>query len=191
MKGKFNTVDDAEEEYGLSVESYLGEAAENVEPQPDSIPDHPMTSVDHLGQSQLEVVIAKAFHKITDQKGLLVRLATKSPLLKHLGSIIQDLFKELCCTKRDLLLDHLYLQRATDLGIDSNPGDYASLSMKAMLQLQEKGKPNLVYKWSRCLHNGEGKSSLDFNKMPFGLIQYSIEFFSCTHVSQVGQFGCF
>lgn len=66
MKGKFNIVDDAEEGYGLSVESYLCEAAGNVEPQPDSIPDLVLASVDHLGQSQLEVVMAKAFHKITD-----------------------------------------------------------------------------------------------------------------------------
>ncbi|KAJ7373303.1 hypothetical protein OS493_012894 [Desmophyllum pertusum] len=145
------------------------------------MPDHLLASVDHLGQSQLEALIAKAFHKLTDQKGLLVRLATKSPLLKHLGCIIEDLYKELLDIKKDLLLDRLYLQRATDLGIDSNPGDYASLSIKAMLKLQEKGKPNLVYKWSRCLHNEQGKPSLDFNRMPFGLLQYSIEFFSCTH----------
>ena len=87
--------------------------------------------------------------------------------------------------KKDLLLNALFLQRAVDLGIDSNPGDFASLSLKAMLEMQEKDKPNLVYKWSRCLHNSEGKSSIDMDRMPFGLMQYCIEFFSCTHVSQV------
>ena len=192
LKGKFKTIDEAEEEYGLSVESYLGQDAENVHPQPDNMPPHLMASVDHLGQSQLEALISKAFLKITDQKGLVVELTTKSPLLKHLGSLLEDLYKQLPDIKKDLLLDRLFLQRATDLGIDSNPGDYATLSMKAMLKLQEKGKPNLVYKWSRCLYNEEleGKPSLDFDRMPFGLIQYSIEFFSCTHVSQVGQCSC-
>ncbi|CAH3170892.1 unnamed protein product, partial [Porites evermanni] len=69
--------------------------------------------------------------------------------------------------------------------IDSNHGEFASLSRKATLELQEKDKPNLVYKWSRCLHNSEGKSSIDMDRMPFGSMQYCIEFFSCTHVSQI------
>ena len=113
----------------------------------------------------------KAFHKITGQKGLVVELTTKLPLLKHLGSLLEDLYKQLPGIKKDLLLDRLFFHCATDLGIDSNPGDYANLPMKAMLKLQEKGKLHLVYKWSRRLYNEEleGKPSLDFDRMPFGL----------------------
>ena len=51
--------------------------------------------------------------------------------------------------KKDLLLNALFLQCTVNIGIDSNLGDFASLSLKAML----------VYKWSRYLHNSEGKSS--------------------------------
>ena len=187
LKGKYKTVDEAEDQYGLTVESYLSGFGtdKNVDPQPAHIPDHLLSSIDHLGESQLIALITKVFEKVPNQKSLLIELATKSPLVKLLGSVTEELYKHLPDMKKDLLLNALYLQRAIDHGIDSNPGDYASLSLKAMLALQEKGKPNLVYKWCRCLHNNEGKSSMDFDRMPFGLIQYCMEFFSCTHVSQV------
>ena len=190
LKGKFKTVDDAEEEYGLTVESYLSgvDTDQNVDPQPAHLPNHLLSAIDHLGESQLKVVITKAFLKVVNQKSLVIELATKSPLAKLLGSVTEELYKYLPDVKKELLLNGWFLQHAIERGIDSNPGDFATLSLKAMLALQENGKPNLVYKWCRCLYNYDGKSSMDFDRMPFGLIQYCMEFFSCTHVSQVRKF---
>ena len=71
------------------------------------------------------------------------------------------------------------------MGIDSSPADYASLSLAAMLELQIHEKPNLVYKWSQSLtRKPNGTPVLQMNRMPFGLLQYQIEFFSCTNTSQ-------
>ncbi|XP_048587841.1 uncharacterized protein LOC125570328 isoform X1 [Nematostella vectensis] len=52
-----------------------------------------------------------------------------------------------------------------------------------MKNLQMQGKPNLVYKWCQCLHGVN--RSLQLDRMPFGMIQYRIEFFSCTHIAQI------
>lgn len=187
LKGKYKTVDEAEDDLGITVGSYLGLDAANqtVDHQPAHVPSHLLSSIEHLGESQLKLVISKAFGKIADQKSLLIELATKSPVAKLLGSVTEEFYRHLPDVKKDILLNSLFLQRATDHGIDSNPGDFATVSLRAMLTLQQNAKPNLVYKWSRCLHNEEEKSSLDFERMPFGLIQYCMEFFSCTHVSQV------
>ena len=186
VKGKYKTVDEAEDDHGLTIESYLGlKPDQNVDPQLAHILSHLLSSISHLGESQLKVVIRRAFEKVLDQRTLLIELATKTPLAKVLGSITEELYKYLPEVKKDVLLNAFFLQRAIDHGIDSNPGDFPTLSLKSMVALQENGKPNLVYKWCRCLHNHDGKSSMDFSRMPFGLIQYCIEFFSCTHVSQV------
>jgi len=188
LKGKYKTVDEAEDDLGITVESYqlgLDAANKTVDHQPAHVPSHLLSSIEHLGESQLKLIISKAFEKIADQKNLLIELATKSPVVKLLGSVTEEFYQHLPDVKKDILLNSFFLQRANDHGIDSNPGDFATVSLRAILKLQQNAKPNLVYKWSRCLYNEEGKSSLDFERMPFGLIQYCMEFFSCTHVSQI------
>ena len=188
LKGKYKTVDEAEDDLGITVESYqlgLDAANKTVDHQPAHVPSHLLSSIEHLGESQLKLIILKAFEKIADQKNLLIELATKSPVVKLLGGVTEEFYRHLPDVKKDILLNSFFLQRANDHGIDSNPGDFATVSLRAILKLQQNAKPNLVHKWSRCLYNEEGKSSLDFERMPFGLIQYCMEFFSCTHVSQV------
>lgn len=138
LKGKYKTVDEAEDYFGITVESYLsGLDAENqtVDHLATHVPSHLLSSIEHLGESQLKLVISKAFEKIADQKSLLVELATKSPVAKLLGSITEEFYRHLPDVKKDILLNSLFLQRANDHGIDSNPGDFATVSLKAMLTL--------------------------------------------------------
>lgn len=191
LKSRFRTINEVEEEYGagLSVESYLCgiPEEENVDLQSDIIPSNLLSAVDHLGESQLKRLIARAFDKVSNPKSLFIDLALKSTVVKHLDRLTEDLYSHLPDVKKDVLLDRLFLQRATEQGIDSNPGDFATMSVKAMSILQENCKPNLMYKWSRCLVSETGQPSLDLNRMPFGLMQCCIEFFSCTHVSQVSK----
>ena len=109
-------------------------------------------------------------------------LLTQISFREHLKDLIVSLHPHLHEQDQRMLLNKWFLQQATGMGIDSNPADFAALSLEAMLLLQRNDKPNLVYKW-----NDEGKPSLDLNRMPFGMLQYIIEFFSCTvtHVAQV------
>ena len=44
---------------------------------------------------------------------------------------------------------------------------------------------NLLLSCLACHRGPEGKPKLDLKRMPFGLIEYQIEFFSCTNVMQV------
>lgn len=148
FKGKYKTVDDADADHGLTIESYLGlNTDQNVDPQLAHTPSHLLSSISHLGESQLKVVITKAFEKVVEKKTLLIELATKTHLAKLFGSITEEVYKYLPEVKKDLLLNALSLQHAIDHGIDSDPGDFTTLSMKSMVTLQENGKPNLVYKW--------------------------------------------
>ena len=82
----------------------------------------------------------------------------------------------------------MYLQAANNMGINTNPADYASMSLAAMVELQNNKKPNLVYKWSQCFtRKSEGKPVLQMNRMPLGIIQFQIEFFSCTNSMQLSE----
>ena len=123
LKGKYKTVHEAEADRGLTIESYLGLTTDqNVDPQLAHIPSHLLSSISHLVESQLKVVITKVFEKVVEQRTLLIELATKTPLAKLLDSITEELYKYLPEVKKDLLLNALFLQRAIDHGIDSNPG---------------------------------------------------------------------
>lgn len=87
------------------------------------------------------------------------------------------------------ILDRLYTRAARKIGITSNPQTFVQLSMNAMTRLEENSKPNLVLKFCQGLamdrSNNEGPL-IPTHRMPFGLIQYCIEFFACTNVMQVG-----
>jgi len=191
MKGHYKSVDEAEDEYGLSVDSYLGEQnVLNEEEKELQSSSDVLNAIDHLGRSQLVDMIFKAFSRVIDKNNLLLTLLTQISFREHLKDLIVALHPHLHEQDQRRLLNKWFLQQATEVGIDSNLADFATLSLEAMLMLQRNDKPNLVYKWCSCLYNDEGKPSLDLNRMPLGMLQYIIEFFSCTHVAQVCTIIC-
>lgn len=87
-----------------------------------------------------------------------------------------------------LHLNSLFLKLANDVGIKTNPSNFASLALKAMKILEEYSKSNLLYKFAYCLATDSPRTSkplFDLTRMPFGLVEYQIEFFSCTNIMQV------
>lgn len=87
------------------------------------------------------------------------------------------------------LTNKLFLQLALAHNITSNPANFCSLSLQAMVLLKENNKSNLLYKYALalCSTNPVTKEPIfPMDRMPFGLVEYQIEFFSCTHISQVG-----
>ena len=186
MKVHYRTVDGADDEYGLSVDSYLGEPNLLIEEETELQSSSDVLNViDHLGQSQLVDMIFKAFSRVIDKNNLLLTLSTQISFREHLKDLIVASHPHLHEQDQRMLLNKWFLLQVTGVGIDSNPADFATLSLEAMLMLQRNDNPNLVYEWGRCLCNDEGKPSLDLNQMPFGMLQYIIEFFPCTHVAQV------
>ena len=76
----------------------------------------------------------------------------------------------------------------TAYNINTNPADFIVLSLNAMLLLQQANKSNIVYKLAYCLGTkrpGSDQPLLPLEPMPFGIIQYQVDFFSCTNISQV------
>ena len=86
------------------------------------------------------------------------------------------------------LLNKLFLHLALAHNITSNPGNFCSLSIKAMELLKKNNKNNLVYKFALALCKTKPDTDepvFPMDRMPFGLVEYQIEFFSCTHIRQV------
>lgn len=187
LRKKFDTLEDAEEEYGLSIDSYLG-----VSELPDSDQElenvHPdmLKQLDCLSGKQLVAVAVKALTRIKEEQ--IVELLSdrfKSCSYDLLLKFTNQLVRKLPSCNREKLLDELFLTLANETGITTNPLMFVSNSPKGMKFLQDNGKPNLISKWSRCIWGPDGKPKLDIHRMPFGLIEYQIEFFSCTNVNQV------
>ena len=86
-----------------------------------------------------------------------------------------------------MLTNKLFLQLALANNITSNPSNFCSLSLKAM-ELLKQNKNKLLYKFAFALcdtSHGIDKPVFPMDKMSFELVEYQIEFFSCTDVKQV------
>ena len=91
--------------------------------------------------------------------------------------------------KLEFVANATFLKLALMGGINTNPGDFATVSVKAMKVLQENGKNNLLYKFGYCIATtrpGSEEPLFPMNRMPFGLVEYQIEFFSSTSIALVG-----
>ena len=82
----------------------------------------------------------------------------------------------------------LFMELVKTTGINSNPADFISRSIRCMESLQVHGKSNLLYKFAFCITEKcpeTDKPILLMDRVPFGLIEYQPEFFACTNIMQV------
>ena len=89
---------------------------------------------------------------------------------------------------RKQIANKLFLSLANEMGWDSNPADFVTLSLEAISTLQKAGNNNLIYKFIQCFgvkRPGTQELLMPIDRMPFGLISYNVEFFTCTNVHQV------
>ena len=84
-------------------------------------------------------------------------------------------------------MDEAFLSLAMKNGLTSNPKYSVNTSIMAMKRLSSENKPNLVYKFSQMLTLQKPINSpvLQLNRMPFGLLDYVIQFFTAVNVNQV------
>ena len=169
LKADFITINDAEEHFGLTLSDIL----EDLMPKP------------------IETSATKAIvtcNKVTQTAAVSTtgELCPATP-----ANTAEELMLEICKqTEKEqfIILNRLFLDIATVNGISSNPSDFISLAPTAMSILQRSGKSNLLYKFAYCLatQRPDGNWPLwNIARMPFGLVEYQIEFFSCTNVMQV------
>jgi hypothetical protein len=98
-------------------------------------------------------------------------------LASHLGN-----------TDLEELSNKIFQKLTFSHNLTSNPANFCSLSIKAMQLLKKNNKNNLMYKFALALCKtkpGTDEPVFPMDRMPFGLVEYQIEFFSCTHIKQV------
>ena len=120
-------------------------------------------------------------------------LSSDNQTEQQLLSVLTDIYdKTTQNTSLDVLcntLDTLFLKLSIKAGITSNPGNFSSLSIQAMKLLQNRGRSNLVYKFSQMLTDKKQDNTplISMDRMPFGLIDYAIQFMTSTHIRQVSK----
>lgn len=174
LRKKFSTLEDAEDDYGLSVDSYLGVTAlPSSDDELENIHPDILQKLDSLSAKQLIAVVSKSLASIPEDKIFeLLTARLKSCNVELLSRFINQFVEKLTPSNIEKLLDDIFLTAAVQRGIVSNPVSFVSTSLNAMKLLRDSGKPNLISKWSRCIWGPNEKPKLDFERMPFGLIEY-------------------
>ena len=179
LKKKYKSVDEAEDARGISVESYI-----NGSPviQPGTSSDAAYLNVSPSVTGKLSCLTEK---QLTD-------LILESLALLESSANVEQLFLRFFDEHENIdalsIIEHLYSWFAGKIGMSSSVFGFVQLSLKAMRRLEENKKPNLVVKFCQCLANDRPDKSgplMPMQRMPFGLLQYCIEFFTCTNVMQV------
>lgn len=176
LKVKFPTLDSAEEFYNLTLSNCL----EEMEIPGSRGNTSPKIMVDKVAQTEKTAFkdictsgtqdTEEAMTPLIDIKALKVAISSL-----EMGKLIE-------------ITNFSFLELANKNGIDTNPADFASLSVTAMKRLQEHKKNNLIYKFSMCIGSnqpGTDDPLFPLTRMPFGLVEYQIEFFSATNIMQV------
>lgn len=188
MRQRFGNVEEAEACYGLDVDSYLSDAPSGASQAGPTLrlDEVLISSLKSLTQHQLQELICEAIASLSDKKSVLLKVLANIQLSSAAWEeVIASLVQPLSDQEKMALLDREFVAVARTQGIDTNPADFCSISLGAMKTLQENGKPNLIHKWSKCVFGEDGKPLIPLHRMPFGVIQYQMEFFTCTNVMQV------
>jgi len=180
LKRKFKTIDSAEAALGITVESYIDgtpcqpSATDQIEQDLNLSPS--LTGkLSCLSKSQLQDLIIESLR-----------------LLGFNVDVIVQLIKKLLFERPDLdvlaITDQLYALVAEKMGLTSTVLGFVRLSLEAMRRLELNDKVNLVIKFCQGFTNERPDKSgplIPLHRMPFGLLQYCIEFFTCTNIMQV------
>ena len=185
LKRKFKTVTEAEDVLGITVETYTEESPERAASLPDvseklSVSPALLGKMNSLTPSQISDLIVEGLTTLTKGK--------TDSFVTVLFDIIVRLFEQKEDSDVVDLLDKLYSWTACKKGITSNIRTFLQLSLDAMKRLEDNNKVNLVLKFCQGLALDRPDKTgplIPIHRMPFGLLQYCIEFFTSTNVMQV------
>ena len=167
IKPQFKTLEEAEEHYNLTLSNVLEDMDQGV-----SVSSTPVKVVDKV--TQTVSVQGNEANVVVDESQLPVSIESFIASLDN-EELIQ-------------LANQAFLELAVKSGINSNPANFAELAVESMRYLQVNGKNNLLYKFAFCLATkrpGSEESLFPLHRMPFGMVEYQIEFFSATNIMQV------
>lgn len=146
-----------------------------------------LSQLEKLSPGQLVELMKKGLELLEPQTlaDVLLEGALNLAHAKYVEHIILPIYSGLPEVAKTATLDKMFSNLATHAGISTNLSDYVSLSIAAMNILRKAKKPNLVYKWAKCIVGENGNPFMALDRMPFGLVEYQIEFFTATNVMQV------
>lgn len=125
-----------------------------------------------LSHFEAEVVILQCLNRLS---------------VSEIKQFSRNLIRMLPAKTQVTLFDNLFSDYAQERNL-FDCDKFISKSLKAMQKLEENGKNNLVSKFARGIADERPESNeslFPLNRMPFGLVEYQIEFFTATHVQQV------
>lgn len=169
----FATLEEAEEKYHLTLSDCLSELVLSKEHQPNKTTN---TNPQVLHKTNPEL----------NQEPNQPTSTTNSNIYS-----VDDIMKAINHLNINELLtltNNLFFKLALFKGIRSNPTNFCSLALDCMILLQNNQKTNLLYKYALAICKKSpttGEYVFPMNRMPFGLVEYQIEFFSCTNIKQV------
>ena len=186
LKKKFKCISEAEDALGITLESYLEKSPGLASPPGEfqylrlspSLSGH----MKSLTTSQVSDLIVEGLMYLVKETSGNAPAATVSNVLLAFLKNVDDMDIVMS------IMDDLSVWFAGIKGIVSYPKNFVQMSLAAMKRLEANGKSNLVYKFCQGLAFDRPDKSgplIPINRMPFGLIEYCIEFFTCTNVMQV------
>ena len=173
LRGKFKNLEAAEEAYHLTLSDCLTELTVGGPKTRKQNPQALCTSKKTTSELTNEL-------NHPEPRAVSLSAMSSDQLLEALSSLEEE--------KLEFVANASFLKLALNGGINTNPGNFATLSVKAMKVLQENGKNNLLLKFGYCIATTRPESLeplFPINRMPFGLVEYQIEFFSSTNIGQV------
>lgn len=187
----YGTVSAAEEALGLTIDDYSGhQASEMPGNQPHRLHLPSEIDVTHLDASQIHQLLKDIITKLPFAafRSILIQSLSDLPSPESsIAEVIRELFKTLVqnTTNQDVctaVLDNMFSS------LSSTRSQLCSLTKESMDRLDNAGKDaSLVEKFAKCIATTreDGESKMPLHQMPFGLIEYQIQFFCSEHVNQV------
>ena len=184
LKRKYKTVSEAEDALGITVECYMEDSPGHpvpAESQPLSVSPALLGKMKRLTGNQISDLVVEGLASLGHGR-------RGDSFVSAITHILFHLFEQKEFVDVIAILDKLYLWVACKKGITSNPRSFIQLSLEAMKRLEDNDKVNLVFKFCQGLAQDRPDKSgplIPIHRMPFGLLQHCIEFFTCTSVMQV------
>lgn len=142
-------IEAAEKHFGLDIDAYTGSPVRSATPvpvpmissvkelreHPSSLPSATSNATPTPGKPTPETVVPEQLTSLPEDEQInFIRQYAQSLGHEMLTKVSNTMFTVL----------------AESMGIVSNPSDFPELATKAMLQLQQAGKPNVIYHFAKC-----------------------------------------
>lgn len=193
LRRMYGTVEDAEAAVGLTVDAYMSaEAQQPEQQQPPVFPRGLLRMIRCLSAGELESFLAELFPLLPFTAFLqhIEQTAKVAQLQTAMLSLFEKYVYVAPQTEAAELLDKLTSSLVKSHGFSDREGSrVVSTTLNSMTELSKAGhNPYLVGKFAQCIATkrpGSSESLMPLSRMPFGMIQYQVEFFTAAHVSKV------